>query len=70
MDKKASTIKLCSFWPSCKHNVHHTYFIGVLVCYFRVCFVLSRVSLLHGDKQEAKFKGVMSVPNTHYRPMF
>ena len=50
--------------------MHHTHFIGVLVCYCRVCFVLSRVSLLLGDKQEAKFKDVMSVLNTHYKPMF
>ena len=41
--------------PSFRHDVHHTHVVCVLKC------VLFSVSLLLGDKKEAKFGGVMSV---------
>ena len=66
--KRLALSSCVNFGPSFKHYVYHTHFIGVLVCYFLVCFVL--VNLLLGDKQEAKFEGVVSVQNTHYILIF
>ena len=39
--EEASFASYVHFNPSFRHHVHHTHVVYVLVCYFKVCFVLS-----------------------------
>ena len=50
---------------SCR--VYHTHVVGILVRQFS-CIIVIRVCFLLGDKQEAKFGGLMSAQNTHHIP--
>ena len=56
---KDSSASCVHFNPSSWHHVHHTHVVCVPACYFKVCLIPSQS--LAWDKQEAEFRGVMSV---------
>ena len=57
-------ILILSFGIMLSYSSHSSLFMSFSI------FVLFRVNLLLSDKHEFKFRGVMSILNTHFIPIF